>query len=55
LKDLVGMMPVVDFFVRHSGGVSPNLSTHWQPVFCDTWLPWACPAASKKVDNLCLS
>jgi hypothetical protein len=38
-----------------SGGVSSNLSTHCQPTFCDTLPAWACPAASKKLDGLCLS
>jgi hypothetical protein len=38
-----------------SGGVSSNLSTHCQPTFCDTLSSWACPAASKRLDGLCLS
>jgi hypothetical protein len=38
-----------------SGGVNTNLSTHWQPAFSDTLPSRACPAASRKLDGLCLS
>jgi hypothetical protein len=38
-----------------SGGVSLKSSIHWQPAFCDTLPARACPAASKKLDGLCLS
>jgi hypothetical protein len=43
----------VQFWV--SDGVNSNLSTHCQPAFCDTLSSWACPAASRKLDVLCLS
>jgi hypothetical protein len=38
-----------------SGGVSSNLSTHCHTAFSDTLPARACPAASRKLDDLCLS
>jgi hypothetical protein len=38
-----------------SGGVSLKSSIHWHPAFCGTLPARACPAASKKLDGLCLS
>jgi hypothetical protein len=38
-----------------SGGVSLKSSIHWQPEFCETLPAGACPAASTKIDGLCLS